>query len=310
MSLEQVRAYCIDCFFGSRININELYVAARVSSRTLEHDVNGIGITYGEGEQALAILLRKENENARPVAQAIADQFGIPVTVTVAGEFQSVRPIPHISRQKIRPARGGVSIGHYRITAGTFGCLVKDNAGLEYILSNNHVLANSNNARQGDPIYQPGPYDGGTPNDEIARLWAWKTLDPNGVNYVDAALARPINAQYVSPDILQIGRVRGVVTPTLGLGVKKSGRTTGLTRGVITILRAYVKVYYPSLGSLVFDDQIVIQPSGFSKGGDSGSLVLDENNRAVGLLFAGSEVFTLANPISRVMQELNISAII
>ncbi|GBC71185.1 hypothetical protein HRbin02_00964 [Candidatus Calditenuaceae archaeon HR02] len=310
MSVEQARRYCIDCFFGSRANINKLFAAARVSSRTLENDVNGIGITYTNGRQALAILLRRGNEYAQPIAQAIADQFGVPVTAIVAGELQSARPIPYVSRQRVRPAQGGVSIGHYMVTAGTLGCLVRDNEGHVYILSNNHVLANSNNARIGDPIYQPGPYDGGNPNDTIATLWTWTFLNPNGINYVDAALARPINIQDVSPDIFYIGKVRGVGMPTLSLHVKKSGRTTGLTRGVIVILRAYVKVNYLSLGHLTFDDQIVIQPGGFSKGGDSGSLVVDENNRAIGVLFAGSDIFSLANPINRVMQELNIASII
>ncbi|MDH5385989.1 MAG: hypothetical protein OEY18_14905, partial [Candidatus Aminicenantes bacterium] len=69
-----------------------------------------------------------------------------------------------------RPAPGGVSIGHKDITAGTLGCLVKKDNQI-YILSNNHVLANSNNASIGDPILQPGPYDGGKwPDDRIADL--------------------------------------------------------------------------------------------------------------------------------------------
>jgi hypothetical protein len=73
--------------------------------------------------------------------------------------------------QHIRPAPRGVSIGHYLITAGTLGCIVYK-AGVPYILSNNHVLANENNANVGDPILQPGAYDGGTvANDEITQLY-------------------------------------------------------------------------------------------------------------------------------------------
>jgi len=215
-----------------------------------------------------------------------------------------------MGRQRMRPAKGGVSIGHYRINAGTLGCLVCDKRGDIHILSNNHVLANSNNAHLLDPVYQPGPLDGGTSYDEIAKVSHWVPLNPNAVNYVDASLARPNNPQEVDPTILDIGRIRGQTTPTLGLAVKKSGRTTGSTRGSITILRAYVQVNYGTLGVLTFDDQIVIQPGEFSKGGDSGSIILDEANRAVGLLFAGSEVFTLANPIYRVIQALDISSIL
>jgi hypothetical protein len=68
-----------------------------------------------------------------------------------------------------RPAPGAVSIGHIDITAGTLGCLVTRNDQL-FILSNNHVLANTNAAKRGDPIIQPGRYDGGTSSDQIATL--------------------------------------------------------------------------------------------------------------------------------------------
>ncbi|NIU63493.1 MAG: hypothetical protein GWN66_23410, partial [Pseudomonas stutzeri] len=68
---------------------------------------------------------------------------------------------------KWRPAPGGVSIGHVDITAGTLGCLVVRGDHI-YILSNNHVLANSNEAEPGDAILQPGPHDGGTMDDQIA----------------------------------------------------------------------------------------------------------------------------------------------
>jgi hypothetical protein len=143
-----------------------------------------------------------------------------------------------------------------------------------------------------------------------AKLSTWTPLRQNKINLVDAALARPNNVRDVSPAIYNIGRVAGHTVPRLGARVKKSGRTTGLTYGTITILRAYVQVNYGNLGTLTFDDQIVIQPRGFSAGGDSGSLIVDQNNAAVGLLFAGSPVFTLANPIVKVMQELGIISIL
>jgi len=60
-----------------------------------------------------------------------------------------------------RPAPGGVSCGDKGIAAGTLGCLVRGGEQIP-ILSNNHVLANNNEAQKGDPIFQLGPYDGGT----------------------------------------------------------------------------------------------------------------------------------------------------
>ena len=72
-------------------------------------------------------------------------------------------------KDRWRPASGGVSIGHINITAGTLGCLATRDGEL-FILSNNHVLANSNAAQKGDPIIQAGRYDGGTLDGQIATL--------------------------------------------------------------------------------------------------------------------------------------------
>jgi len=91
--------------------------------------------------------------------------------------------------------------------------------------------------------------------------------------------------------------------------VRKSGRTTGVTNGVITVINAYVRVLYDSF-ILDFDDQIIIGTENFSQGGDSGSLILDTENYAVGLLFAGSEKDTVANPIQNVLNSLNLTGIL
>src|SRR6266508_3563772 len=137
--------------------------------------------------------------------------------------------------QKMRPARPGVSIGHYQITAGTLGCLVQRN-GQIYILSNNHVLANSNAGQLGDAILQPGPYDGGTSADQIGTLEQFipvsfvgsspgcsplsslmrpstsPTINELGNNTVDCAIAKPLSADLVNPDILNIGIPTGLGT--------------------------------------------------------------------------------------------------
>ena len=80
--------------------------------------------------------------------------------------------MPIKPEQIVGDQRGGVSIGHYAITAGTPGAFVKDKTTAEtLILSNNHVMANSNDASIGDAILQPGPADGGkSPQDRIAAL--------------------------------------------------------------------------------------------------------------------------------------------
>ncbi|MGE5416073.1 MAG: hypothetical protein ACM3UZ_04795 [Acidobacteriota bacterium] len=209
-----------------------------------------------------------------------------------------------------RPAPGGVSIGHFQITAGTLGSVVfKKHSGKKMILSNNHVLANSTNgrdglARTGDPILQPGPLDGGTiRRDTIARLYQFVPLKDKGFNVVDAAIAKPLNPSLVENRILGIGNVNGITLPRTGMMVKKSGRTTGLTSGTIRAVDVTIIIDYD--GKLrKFMHQIVT--NSFDKPGDSGSLVLDSSNRAVGLLFAGSETTTIINPISAVLKLLKI----
>jgi len=242
-----------------------------------------------------------------------------------------------------RPAPGGVSIGHRYITAGTLGCLVKKN-GQAFILSNNHVLANSNDAEIGDPILQPGPQDGGRfPQDHIAELHEFVEIffsapEPpggcgaargvasllNGIarilgrksrlravsiraaeNLVDAAIARPLNEQDVSAEILEIGEINDLIQGELGMAIKKSGRTTGLTTGEIQQVDVTVNVQYGSGRIAQFNDQLMA--GAMSQGGDSGSAVLDNNNNLLGLLFAGSETSTIINRIENVFSALGLS---
>lgn len=210
---------------------------------------------------------------------------------------------------RYRPALGGASIGHYKITAGTFGCLVKDSSsGQTLILSNNHVLANSNSAKKGDAILQPGPYDGGKKaKDIIGYLERWHEIKfDKEANSVDAALARPKDAKSVKPEIMEIGIPQGTTKAKLGMLIQKSGRTTGHTIGKIKDISATVKVNYDDNVAL-FRNQILT--SNISQGGDSGSLVLDMKAKAIGLLFAGSEVVTIINPISEVLRVLDIEMI-
>lgn len=240
-------------------------------------------------------------------------------------------------QQKMRPAQPGISLGHYAITAGTLGCLVQRNGQL-FILSNNHVLANVNQAKQGDAILQPGPADGGTAADKIAELADFIPIDfgqagqpaqpgcattlwrliagqpaqppqapaPGGDNHVDCALARPLSPDLVLPDILQIGRPTGAGPATLGTAVQKFGRTTGFTQGQITQIDVTATVDYGGPTAL-FHSQLMA--GAMSQGGDSGSAILDNQKRVVGLLFAGSDTTTLINPIQLVLDALHVQVV-
>ncbi|MGQ0796294.1 MAG: hypothetical protein ACT4OI_00285 [Methanobacteriota archaeon] len=252
--------------------------------------------------QKLHHLLVREEDRLPPEIE------GVPTDVVESREFSIWRPIPPIYHRKVRPAMGGLSIGHYEVTAGTFGCLVKDRRE-RYVLSNNHVLANENRGMEGDPILQPGRFDGGKlERDVLGRLVTYVALDPDGLNVVDAALAEPHNPDDVTPDVLNIGRLQGTREPELGESVRKSGRTTRLTEGVVEDASATIRVGY-SQGSFVFTDQVIVRgrSGAFSAGGDSGAVVVGQDDKAIGLLFGGSPFFTVANKMAHVEKALDVA---
>jgi hypothetical protein len=263
-------------------------------------NVIGVGMGYkvSEGvrteELCLVTLVRQKVPPSALQAEALVPKVieGVRTDVIEIGEVRALQT--HTSRW--RPAPAGVSLGHYRITAGTFGCLVRDRAtGAPLMLSNNHVLANSNDATPGDAILQPGPADGGR-----------QGADTIAANLVDAAVARPNLSADILDEIMEIGRVAGTLPAALGMAVRKSGRTTGLTSGEITVMEATVTVSYGAGKDATFENQLIMGP--MSQGGDSGSLIVAAGSlQAVGLLFAGSEQSTIANPIQAVLTCLDVT---
>jgi hypothetical protein len=228
---------------------------------------------------------------------------------------------------RMRPSPCGISIGHYKITAGTQGCLATGlhapRASRLLILSNNHVLANVNAGVYGDCICQPGPYDGGKcPADQVAILERFVpvTFAAGVCNYVDCATGWAWPDRVRKEFIYHVGAGFGFfnigsvpITPYLGMPVGKTGRTTQLTSGRVTALSATINVNYGQGRVATFCDQIAIQANtgNFSAGGDSGSLIWtwDAARRPVGLLFAGGGTVTFANKIGRVLAALDIRLI-
>ena len=219
-------------------------------------------------------------------------------------------------RNRVRPAMGGYSVGHYRVTAGTIATCCYDLSPFPstpsryYILSNNHVLANSNNARIGDPILQPGRFDGGTyPADLIARLTRYvpirfHTPTSRPLNYVDAAIAEG-NFHDLNREVYWGGHVKDLYTaPKVNDIVQKTGRTTGFTTGKVTNINGTVDVNYGGGRIARFRNQIITTRMGAP--GDSGSLVMNRDEAAVGLLFAGSSTRTIVNNILMVQLLLKV----
>ena len=199
------------------------------------------------------------------------------------------------------------------------------------ILTNNHVIGNSNEGKPGDPILQPGPYDIGREDydikdykiGELKRFVEikWSTTCPfrklyfklvgklDWENLVDCALST-VEVPYDPRSFISGKVVQGVnLTPHVGDLVYKDGRTTCFTEGKIIDLHWSGYVYYGYYRKAYFVDQIAITSTTnkpFSQGGDSGSLVVDKDYRAVGLLFAGSDYMTIANKIKHVCELLKI----
>jgi hypothetical protein len=228
-----------------------------------------------------------------------------------------------------RPVPIGVSTGSDRLfldgslwycSSGTLGARVVDRSGKVYALSNNHVYAQENLGEVGDLILQPGRADmAGCGTDAevtaavIGALDSWVDIDfsESANNIVDAAIGLT-DADSVgtgTPDDGYGTPTSTLVEAQLGQLVQKYGRTTGLTYGKVTGVHASVLISY-STGTAKFVDQVIVSGTrgAFSKGGDSGSLIVTRgSNNPVALLFAGSNTITIGNPIAAVLDAFHVS---
>lgn len=306
-------------------------------SRQLANVVGmGIGVKWSNnrptGEPALIVLVtHKRAKEELGSASLIPEKIeGFQTDVLAIGHpcagggMPAMPGMQTLASHRIRPVKGGYSIGHRDISAGTIATSVYDllpkTGAYEngrppkfYILSNNHILAKNNLAKIGDPIIQPGTEDGGLyPWDQIATLSRFIPIefDPpiprdQHNNIVDAAIAEG-DFRHLDREIYWIGHTRGWMPQanvTVGERVQKTGRTTNYTVGRITAINATIDINYGTQTAR-FRDQIIT--TAISAGGDSGSLVTTLDNIAVGLLFAGSPSATIVNQIENVCTLLHI----
>jgi hypothetical protein len=285
--------------------------------------VNLVGMGIGEkvaagkrtGEMCVKVFVAKKFPQGKVGAanRIPAAIGGIPTDIEGVGYPRKFQ-IPQ--RQRHRPVPGGVSVGldfhavDYRF-AGTLGVIVSDrkNPGRVYALSNNHVLADENRVNTGAGVMQPGTLDGGRNADRVARLTRYVPLRFNNQrNWMDAAIAEFDRSAGADRSILGIGPPTGAASPALGLLVRKSGRTTGLTEGIVRVVNFDLFNVEYDQGMVRVDDVVVIEGTAgsFSSQGDSGSAIVDPQGRVVALLFAGSPQVTYAIPIPRVLRRLGV----
>ncbi len=295
--------------------------------------VLGHGVGLVEGEPGIKVFLLKPGVAAVP-----ARLDDVPVAVEVTGMFVAGGTTDKTSPN---PTPNGWSVGHPDITAGTLGAVVRKPAGNPpnqcYILSNNHVLANSNDASPGDYTLQPGPFDGGQdPEDAIATLSAFEPIAFDGSdNTIDAAISAVFSPAEVtgsapepgdSPPAYGAPSEAPVVVAGIGLDVQKFGRTTLWTHGRVDLENVTANICYECgggpfcrkcnklarfVGLVSIPDagatDAVGDPANFSGGGDSGSLIVTEvGNNPTAHLFAGNSTRTLATQIGPVLNQFNV----
>jgi hypothetical protein len=294
--------------------------------------VVGTAITAdAAGKPAIMVM----TENAMAPGRLPATLDGFPVIEEVTGKIVAMA-VSHKAKQTppIQLGTSGgsvVDLANGYCCSGTLGALVQK-SGIQYILSNSHVLAgdvvsggNGKVSAIGDDIMQPGYVDNNcstTGVNIVADLSSLSTLyPPASTPNVDCAIAQ-VRSGMVRTDgaILEIGTISATtLAPSVGLAVKKSGRTTGLTRSTISGINATVSVGYSTecAGSSFtkkFTGQIMVTNRGsrFLNSGDSGSLMVQDvttNPKAVGLLYAGSSTTAVANPINDVLNNLHVTMV-
>ena len=303
-------------------------------------DVLGTAVGQDDdGELTILVYVNLEGKNPAANARKMPKSLkGERVTVEITEPFRALLgkpskptpppPVSHTAKQTPRIQLGtsggwGYDQANGYCCGGTLGSLIQI-AGRQYILSNYHVFesdivsgGNSRIAGTGDQIIQPGLIDAGC---SLANTNAVATLEVRQllpISNVDASIAEVIPGMVaLDGAILEIGTVSSNIAPArMKQAVKKSGRTTGLTRSSISGLNATISVAYDNecaggpAFTKIFTGQIIISNSNsrFLAGGDSGSLLVEDvtsNPRAVGLLFAGSNSLAVANPIGQVLNLL------
>ncbi len=303
---------------------------ATISQTVTTYIVASVGSS--SAKESAIVLLNTQNVESNPAAHQ-AQQSGAPAYLgSSGGSNEDYDTATHNGQTYVTDCCGG-----------TLGALVQDGSGNQYLLSNNHVLARSDQAQIGEAIVQPGLIDDNcTPYGQTAAA-----VTPVGVltgyvpiksaaTDVDAAIAAvDSGAVNTSGSILELGAQQsngtlGAAPPgissssgkgesaSLNMVVAKSGRTTGLTCASISALSLDVQVsYYGDCAETkpyytkTYTDQIAITGNEFSDAGDSGSLVVDTSNaEPVGLFFAGGvsangQSEGVANPAGEVLSELS-----
>ncbi len=320
---------------SERLTAAHSFAATRAADRSLSGAI-ALGVVPGKSDgYRLAVRTRLKNAFIENWTEKIRQETRGEVDIRATGRIfkrpqVAARALKanraEYYRRRLRPLRIGSSIGDISSTfqsAGTLGCFVTRRHAPHYLslLTNNHVIANENQNAIRSAIVQPGTLDNGTTNqDTIGELGRFTRLRTRVTNLFDVALGDlyddvPIDPRRIGT-FARLQAVRDVFDLPPRATVYKVGRTTGQTRGRITAMELDNVVVEYDMGTLRFDNQIEMEgigTSAFSDSGDSGSLIVDSQGHAIGLLFAGSDEggsngqgLTFAHPLQPVLDHLEV----
>lgn len=261
----------------------------------------------------------------KTVAQAAARLAASAAEPRVGGSVRAVAAVPCTDQRQSRqrPVVGGISTAHHDVTAGTLAYFCRstrqgDDPSQVCVLSNNHIYSNLNRAAAGDPLYQPGPLDGGLTADHFADFFRSVPLQLDGTspNRVDAALGSLLPGVAFNPEVCTIGKITGYTHAVETMAIRKHGRTTGYAEGTVSdeLIDAIVAMDPDDPNQVgLFQNQMRVVPTppfpAIGLGGDSGSLVVNKSTaEAVGLYFANPSTgeYGYANHIADVLTDLQI----
>jgi hypothetical protein len=306
--------------------------AIRPIKRLVEDDFLGrpgvVGIDIGEkvtggrcNGPAIVVYVRRKG----PAAQFTIppEVLGVPTDV-VQDVFQ-----PHTlaSPEGVNGAErhgllaGGIGVGPSRairlvppdvpraddyLVAGTLGALVTPrNRKRVMALTSFHVACVDDAWAVGDPMVHPSRVDGGHPNRDRIGVLARAALS----GAVDAA-AILLTTPHTRAAVVGVGPIAGQQEAKVGQRVRKRGRTTALTQGLIASTDAAITLDFGiGIGVRTLRDQIRVEGA-FGDHGDSGAVLLDDDNRVVGLYCAGSSRRGFANPIRNVLDQLDVELLV
>ncbi len=303
--------------------LQQIMPAAATAAPTVDHffehegfsglAVQSVGYEEGIKDPKIHIYVVKGLRKAEKVLSE--EEAEVPIKIDRIGKVivrpeasTGAAPTGNIFTHRGRVACGSSCAPAGEPYAGTLGALVrKRSGGTIYVLSNNHVLAACNHMPVGMPIMAPSGIDarpGGRAPLEVCRhaeIAELRSGFPSLVapNKEDVALASVTDPSVLSswqgdgPEGYDTPRT--VAAPHSGMRVKKFGRTTGLTYGVVEArLTPFVIPYKARLftASVWFENVWSVRAesgSSFALPGDSGSIVVDDKGqKAIGLVFAAS----------------------